>query len=122
MIEFASEGIDMPEFDMSRVSKWIELVADSHSRRVGNLNYLFVNDEEILVANRQFVGHDYYTDIITFDYSRADRIAGDILISLETVASNAEKFKCSFEREFLRVIIHGVLHLVGINDKVPGER
>ena len=122
MIEFASEGIDMPEFDMSRVSKWIELVADSHSRRVGNLNYLFVNDEEILVANRQFVGHDYYTDIITFDYSRADRIAGDILISLETVASNAEKFKCSFEREFLRVIIHGVLHLVGINDKGPGER
>ena len=112
----------MPEFDMSRVSKWIELVADSHSRRVGNLNYLFVNDEEILVANRQFVGHDYYTDIITFDYSRADRIAGDILISLETVASNAEKFKCSFEREFLRVIIHGVLHLVGINDKGPGER
>ena len=112
----------MPEMDIRKVSAWIEEVAASHSRRVGNLNYLFVDDEEILVANRQFVNHDYYTDIITFDYSRGDRISGDIMISLDTVASNAEKFGVPYFRELLRVVIHGVLHLVGINDKGPGER
>ena len=112
----------MPEMDIRKVSAWIEEVAASHSRRVGNLNYLFVDDEEILVANRQFVNHDYYTDIITFDYSRGDRISGDIMISLDTVASNAEKFGVPYFRELLRVIIHGVLHLVGINDNGPGER
>ena len=122
MIEFSAQGVEMPEVDLRTISKWIEEVAASHSRTVGNLNYLFVNDEEILVANRQFVGHDYYTDIITFDYSRGDRISGDIMISLDTVASNAEKFGVPYFRELLRVIIHGVLHLVGINDKGPGER
>lgn len=122
MIEFAAEGVEMPNFDMRKVSTWIEEVAASYSKRVGNLNYLFVNDDEILVANRQFVNHDYYTDIITFDYSRGDKIAGDIMISVDTVASNAEKFGVAYFRELLRVIIHGVLHLVGINDKGPGER
>lgn len=112
----------MPEIDIHKVSAWIAEVAASHSRRVGNLNYLFVDDEEILVANRQFVNHDYYTDIITFDYSRGDRISGDIMISLDTVRSNADKFGVPYFRELLRVIIHGVLHLVGINDKGPGER
>ena len=122
MIEFAVQGVEMPDIDIRKISAWIEEVAASHSRRVGNLNYLFVDDEEILVANRQFVNHDYYTDIITFDYSRGDRISGDIMISLDTVASNAEKFGVTYFRELLRVIIHGVLHLVGINDKGPGER
>lgn len=122
MIEFAAQGVEMPEIDFRKISTWIEEVAASYSRRVGNLNYLFVNDEEILEANRQFVNHDYYTDIITFDYSRGDRISGDIMISLETVASNAGKFGVTYFCELLRVIIHGVLHLVGINDKGPGER
>ncbi len=122
MIEIAAQGVEMPEMDMRKISTWIEEVAASHSRRVGNLNYLFVNDEEILRANRQFVNHDYYTDIITFDYSHGDRISGDIMISLDTVGSNAEKFGVTYFRELLRVIIHGVLHLVGINDKGPGER
>lgn len=112
----------MPEIDIHKVSAWIAEVAASHSRRVGSLNYLFVDDEEILVANRQFVNHDYYTDVITFDYSRGDRISGDIMISLDTVRSNADKFGVPYFRELLRVIIHGVLHLVGINDKGPGER
>ena len=122
MIEFAAQDVEMPEIDMRKISAWIEDVAASHSKSVGNLNYLFVDDEEILKANRQFVNHDYYTDIITFDYSRGDRIAGDIMISLDTVRSNAEKFGVPYFRELLRVIIHGVLHLVGINDKGPGER
>ena len=122
MIEFAAQEVEMPDIDLRKISTWIDEVAASYSRRVGNLNYLFVNDEEILKANRQFVNHDYYTDIITFDYSRGDRISGDIMISLETVATNAEKFGVTYFRELLRVIIHGVLHLVGINDKGPGER
>ncbi len=122
MIEFAAQGIEMPDIDYGRISEWIEEVAASHSRKVGHLHYLFVNDEEILDANRQFVNHDYYTDIITFDYSHGERIGGDIMISLETVETNAVKFGVTYLRELLRVIIHGVLHLVGINDKGPGER
>ena len=122
MIEFAAEGVGMPDFYVRMVSTWIEEVAASYSKIVGNLNYLFVDDDQILVANRQFVNHDYYTDIITFDYSRGDKIAGDIMISVDTVASNADKFGVPYFRELLRVIIHGVLHLVGINDKGPGER
>lgn len=122
MIEFTLQGVNMPDIDMRRVSAWIEQVASSHSRIVGNLNYLFVDDDAILIANRQFVNHDYYTDIITFDYSRGNKIGGDIMISVDTVATNAEKFGVPYSRELLRVIIHGVLHLVGINDKGPGER
>lgn len=122
MIEFEAQGVGMPDIDVRAVAKWIEAVAATYSKRVGNLNYLFVDDEKILEANRQFVNHDYYTDIITFDYSRGDRIAGDIMISLDTVATNAEKFGVPYVMELYRVIIHGVLHLVGINDKGPGER
>lgn len=122
MIEFETQGVEIPDMDIKKVSTWIEEVAATYSKRVGNLNYLFMNDEDILKANRQFVGHDYYTDIITFDYSRGDKIAGDIMISLDTVRTNAEKFCVPYFRELLRVIIHGVLHLVGINDKGPGER
>lgn len=122
MIDFEAQDVAMPDMDISKVSIWIEEVAASHDRTVGNLNYLFVDDEKILAANRQFVNHDYFTDIITFDYSRGSRIAGDIMISLDTVKTNAEKFAVPFFRELLRVIIHGVLHLCGINDKGPGER
>lgn len=122
MIEFETQGVEIPDMDIKKVSTWIEEVAATYSKRVGNLNYLFMNDEDILKANRQFVGHDYYTDIITFDYSRGDKIAGDIMISLDTVRTNAEKFCVPYFRELLRVIIHGVLHLVGINDKGTGER
>ena len=122
MIEFATQGVGMPDFDMKRTSQWIMQVAADHGKTVGNINYLFMNDDDILKANRQFVGHDYFTDIITFDYSRADKISGDVMISLDTVASNAVKFNVPFSRELMRVIIHGVLHLCGINDKGPGER
>lgn len=122
MIEFEAEGVEMPRFDTDRVSKWIIEVAANHDRKVRDVSYRFINDEDMLKANRQFVGHDYYTDIITFDYSRGDRIGGDILISVDTVSTNADKFGVSFERELLRVIIHGILHLCGIDDKGPGER
>lgn len=122
MIDFDCQNVSMPSIDKLRIADWITAVVASYGRNVGNINYLFCNDDDILVANRQYVGHDYYTDIITFDYSNARRIAGDVLISLDTVASNAELLGVDFDRELLRVIIHGVLHLVGIDDKGPGER
>lgn len=122
MITFQVQNVEMPPIDVEKVSRWICEVAYNHGKNVGNLNYLFCDDEEILVNNRNFLGHDYFTDIITFDYSRGDKVAGDMLISLETVAYNAEKFGVKNAEELLRVIIHGVLHLCGISDKGPGER
>ena len=112
----------MPAIDTSALAGWITEVAHRHDRIVGPLTYIFCNDEKILEVNRQFLQHDYYTDIITFDYSRGRMISGDMFISLDTVATNAEKVSATYDAELLRVIIHGVLHLCGINDKGPGER
>ena len=83
---------------------------------------MFVNDEKMLEVNNEYLGHDYYTDIITFDYDEGDVLNGDLVISLDTVRTNAELFHKSYEDELNRVIIHGILHLCGINDKGPGER
>lgn len=122
MIGFDVEGVDWPELDLDKIGRWITAVAVDRDRTVGNINYLFCNDEYILEQNNKFLGHDYYTDVITFDYSLGRRIGGDVMISLDTVRSNAEKMGVACERELLRVIIHGVLHLCGIDDKGPGER
>lgn len=112
----------MPVLRRSEIREWVKQVAASHGKRLGDISYIFCNDEKILEVNRQYLQHDYYTDIITFDYTEGDRISGDLFISLDTVRSNAELFKQPYERELHRVIIHGVLHLCGINDKGPGER
>ena len=112
----------MPDIDTSALEGWIVEVARRHDRIVGSLTYIFCDDEKILEVNRRFLQHDYYTDIITFDYSRRRMISGDMFISLDTVATNAEKVSASYDSELHRVIIHGVLHLCGINDKGPGER
>ena len=122
MIEFMTEGVAMPELDYDKLKTWIGEVAASHGYVVGNLTYCFCNDEHILETNRKFLQHDYYTDIITFDYTHRNRVNGDMVISLDTVASNALDLGVSYDSELLRVIIHGVLHLCGINDKGPGER
>ncbi|MBD5356262.1 MAG: rRNA maturation RNase YbeY [Bacteroides sp.] len=122
MIEFDVKNVEMPSLDFERVCRWLGEVAVNHNRRVGNVNYLFCDDEEILRVNREFLHHDYYTDIITFDYSHRDRIGGDIFISLDTVRSNADDLQVPYEQELLRVMAHGVLHLCGIDDKGPGER
>lgn len=122
MISFDSKNVAMPDIDIEKVSTWLEMVAESHSCRIGNLCYLFCNDDEILDVNRRFLNHDYFTDIITFDYSRKDKVSGDIFISLDTVKSNSVDLKTSYNTELLRVIVHGLLHLCGINDKSPEER
>ena len=86
------------------------------------MSYIFCNDKRILEVNREFLQHDYYTDIITFDYTEGDVISGDLFISLDTVRSNSEQYATEYDEELHRTIIHGILHLCGINDKGPGER
>lgn len=112
----------MPAIKHRETTAWIKAVAATHGRRVGEIGYMFVDDEKILEVNKQYLGHDYYTDVITFDYDEGMVINGDIVISLDTVRTNAELFNKRYEDELHRVIIHGVLHLCGINDKGPGER
>lgn len=121
-INFISQGVAMPDFNQDTVREWINRVARSFDKNVGALTYIFCNDDKILEVNRQYLHHDYFTDIITFDYSTRRRISGDMFISLDTIATNAVQFGRTYNEELMRVIIHGVLHLVGINDKGEGER
>lgn len=121
-IQWMCDGTEMPPLDFHVLETWIGDVAKEYGKSCGDLGYCFCNDEKILAANREFLNHDYYTDIITFDYCKNNRISGDMLISTDTVRTNAEKFGQQYEEELLRVIIHGILHLCGINDKGEGER
>lgn len=122
MISYSADGIPMPKIKRRETTAWIRRVAENHGRKVGDIGYMFVNDEGILKINREYLHHDYYTDIITFDYSEANTINGDIVISLDTVRSNAVLFDKAYDDELHRVIIHGILHLCGLGDKQPGER
>ena len=122
MITFNSLSLPLPALDVRTEEAWLRRVAAQHNRRLGEINYIFCNDEEILATNRQYLQHDYYTDIITFDYSAGAVLAGDLYISLDTVRTNAEMLGKPYDEELHRVLVHGVLHLVGINDKGPGER
>ena len=122
MITFNSLSLPLPALDVRTEEAWLRRVAAQHNRRLGEINYIFCNDEEILATNRQYLQHDYYTDIITFDYSAGAVLAGDLYISLDTVRTNAEMLGKNYDDEHHRVLVHGVLHLVGINDKGPGER
>lgn len=115
-------GVELPKLDYQRLEHWIAQVAQSYDRIARALTYIFCDDAKILEVNREFLQHDYYTDIITFDDCTGRLLRGDIFISLDTVRSNAELVGTTYGRELLRVIIHGVLHLCGINDKGPGER
>ncbi len=119
MISFIADSIEMPALDERKVTRWVKAVAAEYGFTVGNINYIFCSDERELEVNRQFLGHDYYTDVITFDYSTASTLNGDIFISLDTVKSNAEMVGVRFEDELQRILIHGVLHLTGQGDKTP---
>ena len=122
MISYNTDGVRMPKIKKRETTAWIKAVAATFGRKVGEIGYMFVSDEKILEVNREYLGHDYYTDVITFDYDKDDTISGDIVISLDTVRSNAEMLGKIYDDELHRVIIHGILHLCGINDKGPGER
>lgn len=121
-IQFYAEGIELPAIHQEAVRRWVRAVAETYGKKVGDICYIFCSDEKILEVNRQYLQHDYYTDIITFDYTGGNKISGDLFISLDTVRTNAEKFQTDYNEELHRTIIHGILHLCGINDKGPGER
>lgn len=121
-ITYQTDGVKMPAIKKRETTAWVKAVAASYGRKVGDIAYIFCSDERILEVNREYLQHDYYTDIITFDYDEGDLISGDLFISLDTVRTNAEQFGQPYERELHRVIIHGILHLCGIDDKGPGER
>ena len=121
-ITYLAQQTELPIFNQLAVNEWIKQVAHDHGRVVGPLSYIFCSDDRIIEVNRRFLNHDYFTDVITFDYSSRKRISGDIFISVDTVRSNAELFQRAYNEELMRVVIHGVLHLCGINDKGPGER
>ena len=122
MITYNTDGVKMPKIKRKDTTAWIKAVAQTYGRKVGEVGYMFVNDEKILEINNEYLGHDYYTDVITFDYDEGDVVNGDIVISLDTVRTTAEMFGKAYEDELYRVIIHGILHLCGLNDKGPGER
>ena len=122
MITYNIIYVKMPDLLHRATTAWVRAVAAAYGKRVGEVAYVFCSDEKILEVNRQYLQHDYYTDIITFDYTRGDVIGGDLFISLDTVRSNAELFAKPYDEELHRVVIHGILHLCGINDKGPGER
>ena len=129
MISYHADGVKMPPIRRRDTSTWIKSVAATYGKKIGSIAYIFCNDDKILEVNKQYLQHNYYTDIITFDYCEAellmghkDTLSGDLFISLDTVRSNAIQQGTTYEEELHRVIIHGVLHLIGINDKGPGER
>ena len=122
MITYNTIDVKMPDLPHRATTAWVRAVAAAYGKRVVEVAYVFCSDEKILEVNRQYLQHDYYTDIITFDYTRGDVIGGDLFISLDTVRSNAELFAKPYDEELHRVVIHGILHLCGINDKGPGER
>ena len=122
MITYSSENVSFPKIKRRETTAWIRRVAATYGKRVGEVGYLFCDDEKILEVNREYLQHDYYTDIITFDYCEGDMLNGDLVISLDTVRSNALLFGKAYDEELHRVIIHGILHLCGQNDKGPGER
>ena len=121
-IAYYAEDIQLPAIKKKAVSGWIKAVAETYGKKTGDISYIFCSDEKILEVNKQYLQHDYYTDIISFDYTEGTKISGDLFISLDTVKSNSENFGTDYTEELHRIIIHGILHLCGINDKGPGER
>ncbi len=122
MIGYNVVGVEMPNLDRAAVDRWVRDVAMGYGRKVGDINFIFVDDEEILRVNREFVHHDYYTDHIGFDYSVGDTLSGDVFVGVETVADNARLLGVEYMHELHRVMIHGVLHLCGMEDADPCQR
>ncbi|GET20547.1 rRNA maturation RNase YbeY [Prolixibacter denitrificans] len=121
-IQFYNEDVELPHLDIERVKKWLVFVAKKHEKEIGELSYIFCSDSYLLEVNRQYLSHDYLTDIITFDYTECDTVSGDVFISTERVADNAIEFNVSYDEELLRVLAHGILHLIGFNDKNENDQ
>lgn len=122
LITYNSCDIEIPAIDQKRLSEWVNRVVINGGCEIGEVNYYFCSDEYLLQMNREHLNHDYYTDIITFDYAVGDIISGDLFISLDTVKENAEEYGCEYFQELYRVMIHGVLHLLGIDDKTDEDQ
>lgn len=122
MIQYIAEDVKLPALQKQKTNSWIKETAAGYGKKVGDIAYIFCSDERILEINKQYLNHDYFTDIITFDYSEGSIISGDIFISVDTVKSNATDFGVTFETELLRIVIHGILHLCGQDDKTPELR
>lgn len=122
MISYNTENVKMPALPRRATNAWIRAVAARYGKQVGDVAYIFCDDAKILEVNRQYLQHDYYTDIITFDYCEGNTLHGDIFVSLDTVRSNAAEFGATFDNELHRILIHGILHLCGQADKTPEAR
>jgi len=105
-----------PEFDTNKIKGWVNYIIKLHKKKAGAISFIFCNDDFLLDINQKFLNHDYYTDIITFNYCYKSVIEGEIYISLDTVMKNSEEYSVDFFNEILRVIIHGILHLIGYDD------
>jgi probable rRNA maturation factor len=121
MISFQNQSISFKLKDKTRLKAWIKTVTEKEKHRLGDINYIFCSDDELLEINIQHLNHTTYTDIITFDYTEGNKISSDIFISIDRVEENAKKFKVSFEEELHRVMIHGILHLCGYKDKSKAD-
>lgn len=122
MIHYYNEDVDFLPGKKTYLTNWIKSVIAAEKRKPGEINFIFCSDAHLITINRQYLQHDDYTDIITFDYCEDKKIIGDIFISIERIKENAEKFKVPVNTELHRVIIHGVLHLCGYKDKTPEHK
>lgn len=121
-LNFSFKSVDIPDFfHEKKIKLWLNKIAESYNFKIGEISYLFCNDEQILETNINYLNHNYYTDVITFDFCLENILYGDILISLDTVYSNSQKYNTDYKEEFHRVISHGILHLIGFKDKTDGE-
>ena len=122
MIFYTTENVKAPKLEKRKTNAWIKLVAAKYDKKIGEIAYIFCDDAKILEVNKTYLQHDYFTDIITFDYCEGAVLNGDIFISLDTVRTNAQEFGVTFENELHRILIHGILHLCGQEDKIPEAR
>ena len=121
-ILFHHEDVKPLKLSRRQLKSWLTLVINSENKKLGAVNYIFCSDEYLLQVNRQYLDHDYFTDIITFDYVEGITISGDIFVSVDRVRENAQQYKVSFDEELRRILVHGVLHLIGYPDKEPEEK
>ncbi len=121
-IRFFNEDVDLPVFKRRKISNWLKFVVTSQSKKIGNICFVFCSDNYLLEINKRYLNHDYFTDIITFDYVENNLVSGDIFVSLDRVLENSSDYNVSYNNELFRILIHGVLHLLGFNDKLEDDK